>query len=66
MRTRHFAGRCPYGAEPGHAPGLLGIASMELELGELFGREVELRTYHDLSRYFLDEVQRAARELYAA
>jgi uncharacterized protein len=52
--------------EPGRSPGLLEIASMELELGELLGREVELRTYYDLSRYFRDEVRATARELYAA
>jgi len=49
--------------EPGRSPGLLEIASMELELVE---HEVELRTYHDLSRYFRDEVRATARELYAA
>lgn len=52
--------------EPGRVPGLLSIATMEIELGELFGREVELRTYGDLSRFFRDEVRASARELYAA
>lgn len=52
--------------EPGRSPGLLGIASMELELGELVGREVELRTYGDLSRFFRDRVVESSRELYAA
>jgi uncharacterized protein len=51
--------------EPGRTPGLLAIASMELELGGLIGREVELRTYEDLSWYFRDEVRTSARELYA-
>lgn len=52
---------------PGRVPGLLRLASMELELGELLGgREVELRTYEDLSTYFRDQVQSQARELYAA
>ncbi len=51
---------------PGRVPGLLGIAAMELELGELIGREVELRTYADLSRFFRDQVRDSARELYAA
>lgn|SRR5487761_387723 len=52
---------------PGHAPGLLRIAEMELELGELLGgHEVELRTYEDLSRYFRDKVRASARLLYAA
>jgi uncharacterized protein len=52
--------------EAGRSPGLLGIASMELELGELVGREIELRTYGDLSRFFRDRVRASARELYAA
>ncbi len=52
--------------EPGGAPGLLGVAAMELELGEVIGREVELRTYGDLSRFFRDKVRNSARELYAA
>ena len=47
--------------EAGRTPGLLGIAGMELELGEMFGRKVDLRTPEDLSRYFrqsvLDEAQ---------
>lgn len=52
--------------EPGSEPGLLGLSAMELELGEMLGREVDLRTYGDLSRYFRDDVRRSARELYAA
>jgi len=51
---------------PGRTPGLLGIASMELELGGLIGREVDLRTYGDLSRFFRDRVRDMSRELYAA
>jgi len=47
-------------------PGLLGIASMELELSAIFGRDVELRTYGDLSRYFRDQVRGSAVALYAA
>ncbi|MBA2496428.1 MAG: nucleotidyltransferase family protein [Acidimicrobiia bacterium] len=52
--------------EPGRSPGLLGMAAMELEVGALLGREVDLRTYGDLSPYFRDEVRSAAKELYAA
>lgn len=52
--------------EPGSAPGLLTVAMMEIELGELLGREVDLRTVNDLSRHFRDEVVASARELYAA
>ncbi|HEX8802573.1 MAG TPA: nucleotidyltransferase domain-containing protein [Acidimicrobiales bacterium] len=50
----------------GRTPGLLTLAAMELELGRLVGREVELRTYEDLSRHFRDRVRTSARQLYAA
>ncbi len=52
--------------ETGRTPGLLGLAEMELELGAVLGREVELRTYEDLSRHFREEVRAQARVLYAA
>lgn len=52
--------------EPGHVPGLLAIAQMEIDLGAVVGREVELRTPHDLSGYFRDEVVAGARLLYDA
>jgi predicted nucleotidyltransferase len=53
--------------EPGRIPGLIRLAGMELELSPLFGgREVELRTYGDLSRYFRDEVRAEALMLYDA
>jgi predicted nucleotidyltransferase len=53
--------------DPGATPGLFTIAGMEEELSALFGgREIDLRTYHDLSRYFRDEVQANALALYAA
>lgn len=43
--------------EPGHVPGFIRLAGMELELKGLFGgRKVDLRTPEDLSRYFRDEV----------
>jgi predicted nucleotidyltransferase len=51
--------------EEGRTPGLLGMAELELELGAVLGREVELRTYEDLSRYFRDDVRAQARVLYA-
>ena len=52
--------------EPGHVPGLLALASMELELSELLGgRRVDLRTAEDLSRAFRDEVVRTAEVQYA-
>ena len=51
---------------PGRAPGLLGVASMEIELSPLFGgRKVDLRTPEDLSRYFRQEVLDTAEVQYA-
>jgi predicted nucleotidyltransferase len=52
--------------EPGRAPGLLGLAALELELEAILGREVELRTPSDLSPYFRDSVTESSRLLYAA
>ena len=52
--------------EQGKAPGLLGLAAMEIELSDLLGgRRVDLRTSQDLSRYFRDEVVRTAQVQYA-
>lgn len=51
--------------EPGHTPGLLGVATMEIELTALLGKKVDLRTAQDLSRYFRDEVMRTAQVQYA-
>jgi predicted nucleotidyltransferase len=52
--------------EPAHIPGLLGIATMELELSQLSGRKVDLRTAGDLSRQFRDQVVQMAEVQYAA
>jgi len=52
--------------EPGHTPGLLGMARLERELSHILGgRKVDLRTPEDLSRYFRDEVLREAKVQYA-
>lgn len=51
---------------PGHGPGLLHQAEMELELKKWLGRMVELRTYEDLSPFFRDDVAATARPTYAA
>jgi len=52
--------------EPGHMPGLLGMARLERELSQILGgRKVDLRTPEDLSRYFRDEVLREAEVQYA-
>jgi predicted nucleotidyltransferase len=50
--------------EPAHIPGYLRLAAMEGELTELLGREVDLRTAPELSRYFRDEVVAAAETQY--
>ena len=47
--------------EEGHTPGLFSIVRMEMELADVLGRKVDLRTPEDLSRYFRDEVIRNAR-----
>jgi len=52
--------------EPGCAPGLLRFAAIELELEQLIGRRVDLRTPQDLSRYFRATVVEQARPLYDA
>lgn len=52
--------------DPAHIPTLYGIAGMEIELTEMLGRKVELRTAGDLSRYFRDEVVRTAEVQYVA
>lgn len=50
----------------GREPGLLGLAALEGELsGLLGGRKVDVRTPHDLSRYFRDEIVRKAEVQYA-
>lgn len=51
--------------KPGREPGFLGLARMERELSEIFGRSVDLRTPEDLSPRFRDEVLAAAEVRYA-
>jgi predicted nucleotidyltransferase len=52
--------------EPGHEPGLLGLAAMENELATMLGgKKVDFRTPQDLSRHFRDQVLRAAEVQYA-
>ena len=51
---------------PGRAPGLLGMAGMEIDLSALFGgRKVDLRTPEDLSPYFRQDVLNTAEVHYA-
>jgi hypothetical protein len=52
--------------DPDSTPGLLALAEMEAELSAVLGgRQVDLRTPRDLSRYFRDEVLRSAEVQYA-
>lgn len=48
-----------------HIPGLMDLAGMEIELSEMLGRKVDLRTPAELSRYFRDDVLENARVEYA-
>ncbi|MBI5971223.1 MAG: nucleotidyltransferase family protein [Deltaproteobacteria bacterium] len=50
--------------EEGRVPGLLRLAGMKNELSKIVGREVDLRTPQDLSRYFREEVVTSARVEY--
>ncbi len=47
-----------------HIPGLIHLSELELELEEIFGRHVDLRTPKDLSRFFRDDVIAGAYHLY--
>ncbi|MCE8427115.1 MAG: nucleotidyltransferase family protein [Candidatus Methanoperedens sp.] len=51
--------------DPDHIPGLIRLAGMEIELTELLGRKVDLRTPQDLSGYFRQEVMNEAQVQYA-
>ena len=51
--------------EQGQVVGLLRLAGMEIELSEILGRKVDLRTPADLSRYFKDDVLSVAEVQYA-
>jgi predicted nucleotidyltransferase len=53
--------------EPGHTPGLIGLAGMEIELSALVGgRKVDMNTPLCLSRFFRDEVLAEAEPVYVA
>jgi predicted nucleotidyltransferase len=51
--------------EPGARAGFLKLAAMELELGSMIGRKIDLRTPGELSRYFRDEVLASAEVQFA-
>ena len=52
--------------EPDRSVGLIRLAGMELELSQVLGRKVDLRTPQDLSRYFRQDVIDHAAVQYAA
>jgi hypothetical protein len=49
---------------PGHVPGLIKLAGMEIELAKMVGRKVDLRTPQELSRYFREKVVNTAEVIY--
>ena len=49
---------------PDHIPGLIRLAGIEIELSDILGRKVDLRTPQDLSRYFRQEVMDSAEVQY--
>jgi len=51
--------------EPGQSVGLIRLAGMQIELSDILGRKVDLRTPGDLSRYFRQEVLDSAEVQYA-
>jgi predicted nucleotidyltransferase len=52
--------------EPGHTPGFLRLATMELELSQILaGRKADVRMPEDLSRYFRSDVLASAETIYA-
>ena len=52
--------------ESGRVPGFLGMAHLEIELGKLLGRKIDLRTPAELSRSFREEIIREAVPQYVA
>jgi uncharacterized protein len=49
---------------PDHIPGLLKLAGLEIELSNLLGEKVDLRTAQDLSTYFRADVLSEAKVAY--
>ena len=50
--------------EPGERVGLIRMGGMSVELSSILGRNVDLRTPQDLSRYFREEVVEGAEVQY--
>jgi predicted nucleotidyltransferase len=51
--------------EPGTTVGLIRLAGMEIELSQIVGRKIDLRTPAELSRYFRQKVVDTAEVQYA-
>jgi len=51
--------------EPGYPVGFIRLAGMQIELSEILGRNADLRTPAELSRYFRQEVIDSAELQYA-
>ena len=51
--------------ESNYIPGLIKFCGMQNELSDMVGREVDLRTPQDLSKFFRDDVERYAEVQYA-
>jgi uncharacterized protein len=50
--------------EPGTRVSLFDLGGMQVDLSEIIGREVDLKTPQDLSRYFRQEVLDTAEVIY--
>ena len=51
---------------PGTSVGFLSMSEMEFELTDLLGRKADLRTPHELSRFFRQRVLNEAQDQYAS
>ncbi|MBW1793090.1 MAG: nucleotidyltransferase family protein [Deltaproteobacteria bacterium] len=51
--------------DPDRIPGLIRLAGMEIEMAEIIGRKVDIRTPQDLSPYFRNEILDTAEVQYA-
>jgi len=52
--------------EPGTRVGLIRLSGLELELGDIIGRKVDLNTPGFLSKYYRDQILREAEVQYDA
>jgi uncharacterized protein len=50
--------------EEGHVPGYFRLCEMENELTDIIGRQVDLRTPEELSKYFRNDVVKSAKVQY--